>query len=347
MNDITILGGGLSGLTIAYLLKQKGIKARVLEARDRVGGRSYSLKSHDAVVDLGATWIWPHHHHVGQLIEQLGVETYPQYETGYSLFEMPQEVQVFQLQDSNFPKRFTHGAQEMSLKLAEKLDEGQLCLNARASKITRQDDHIEITLSNGETIKSKRLVLAIPPRVIGATMIFAPKLGESLRRAQQKTYTWMGNSAKAIITFLTPFWRERELSGFCFSEVGPLRELHDHSPNDRRHGVIKGFFADWKSFVGDPEERKASVIQQLVRLYGSEAANHIDYHDYAWWQDDLSSVVNDRVPLKNHTWYGHQEFLKGTWDDMLYFAGTETALTQGGYLDGAVESALRTVRLLA
>ena len=74
MNDVTILGGGLSGLTTAYLLKQKGIVAHVLEARNRVGGRTHSIKSGNAVVDLGAAWIWPHHRNISQLVQQLGIE---------------------------------------------------------------------------------------------------------------------------------------------------------------------------------------------------------------------------------------------------------------------------------
>ena len=346
MNNVTILGGGLSGLTTAYLLKQKGIKAQVLEARDRVGGRTYSVKSHNAVVDLGAAWIWPHHRNISQLVEQLGIETYPQYETGYSLFETPQEVQAFQPQGSNFPRRFTNGAQGVSLRLAQALDEGQVRLGARAIEVVKQDDHIEITLSNNETIKTKKLILAIPPRVIASTLTFTPDLPEALKNAQAKTHTWMGNSAKAIITFEEPFWREKQLSGFCFSHVGPLGELHDNSPDDASNGVIFGFFAGLGSFTGNAEERKNQVIAQLVRVYGAESENYIDYHDYAWWTDDLSSAANDRIPLRDHPMYGNPEFVKPYWEGSLYFSGAEIAVAQGGYLDGAVEAALRTVKCL-
>lgn len=36
---IIIMGAGLTGLTAAWLLKKQGIKALILEARERVGGR--------------------------------------------------------------------------------------------------------------------------------------------------------------------------------------------------------------------------------------------------------------------------------------------------------------------
>ena len=344
MNDITIIGAGISGLTTAYLLKQTGIKAQILEARDRVGGRTHSVKSHNAVVDLGAAWIWPHHRNITQLAEQLGIETYPQYETGYSLFETPDQVQAFEPQGSNSPRRFVDGAQGVSWRLAQELDEGQVRVEARAAQITKQNESITITLTTGETIQTKKLILAIPPRVIANTITFTQDLPEALQNAQKQTHTWMGNSAKAIITFEKPFWREKQLSGFSFSHVGPLGELHDNSPEDCSNGVIFGFFAGMQSFIDNAEARKEQVIQQLIKLYGPEAENYIDYHDCAWWLDDLSSAANDRVPLRDHPIYGNPEFLKAYWDDGLYFSGAETAIAQGGYLDGAVEAALRIVQ---
>lgn len=56
--DVVVIGAGLAGLTAAQHLVKAGYSCRVLEARDRVGGRTWSQKqSSGAVIDLGAAWI--------------------------------------------------------------------------------------------------------------------------------------------------------------------------------------------------------------------------------------------------------------------------------------------------
>lgn len=60
--DVVVVGGGFSGLQTAYDLHQAGHKVLVLEARHRVGGRSWTipLKSGKGRVEMGATWINKH-----------------------------------------------------------------------------------------------------------------------------------------------------------------------------------------------------------------------------------------------------------------------------------------------
>ncbi len=57
-NEVVVIGAGLAGLAAAQSLSQQGIPVRVLEARDRPGGRVQTSRLWpDLPVDLGATWI--------------------------------------------------------------------------------------------------------------------------------------------------------------------------------------------------------------------------------------------------------------------------------------------------
>lgn len=59
MFDLVVVGAGFSGLQAAYVAQQAGLSVAVLEARDRVGGKSWSvpLSNGRGVADMGAAWV--------------------------------------------------------------------------------------------------------------------------------------------------------------------------------------------------------------------------------------------------------------------------------------------------
>ena len=58
-SDVLVLGAGVSGLAAAARLTQAGLAVRVLEARDRVGGRVATLRDErwPIPVELGAEFV--------------------------------------------------------------------------------------------------------------------------------------------------------------------------------------------------------------------------------------------------------------------------------------------------
>lgn len=85
--DVVVVGAGLAGLTAARELAAAGARVRVLEARDRVGGRTLN---HDLgngeVVEAGGQFVGPTQGHVLGLAEELGVETFPAYAEGQTVY---------------------------------------------------------------------------------------------------------------------------------------------------------------------------------------------------------------------------------------------------------------------
>ncbi|HXA72076.1 MAG TPA: NAD(P)/FAD-dependent oxidoreductase [Stellaceae bacterium] len=56
--DVAVVGAGAAGLAAAHRLRQRGISALVLEARDRIGGRAQTVTTSTGFpVDLGCGWL--------------------------------------------------------------------------------------------------------------------------------------------------------------------------------------------------------------------------------------------------------------------------------------------------
>ena len=90
--DVVIVGAGLSGLTAATALAEAGLSVVVLEARDRVGGRTLTRDLHGRKIDLGGQFLGPTQTRVLALCERLGVRTTPTETAGKSVLELGGEL---------------------------------------------------------------------------------------------------------------------------------------------------------------------------------------------------------------------------------------------------------------
>lgn len=75
---VVVVGGGFSGLAAAAVLCRGGARVRVLEARERVGGRVLTRRLDDGTaLDLGAQWIGPTQERMAALVARYGLSTFP------------------------------------------------------------------------------------------------------------------------------------------------------------------------------------------------------------------------------------------------------------------------------
>jgi len=87
--DVVIIGAGPSGLTAAHELGKAGLSVAVLEARDRVGGRTWSNTVDGAWLEIGGQWVSPDQTALIGLLEELGLDTYSRYRDGDSVYIAP------------------------------------------------------------------------------------------------------------------------------------------------------------------------------------------------------------------------------------------------------------------
>jgi monoamine oxidase len=85
--DIVVVGAGLAGLVAATQLISSGHSVRVLEARDRVGGRIWNHDLGDGhISERGAAFIGPTQNHVAALAKRLKIPTFRTYDVGKNVY---------------------------------------------------------------------------------------------------------------------------------------------------------------------------------------------------------------------------------------------------------------------
>jgi monoamine oxidase len=345
--DVIIVGAGLSGLTAAYTLHKSGnVAYRVVEARDRVGGRIYTVAGGQdlAAFDLGPTWIWPHHRHVLAQAGELGIERFPQFESGYALFERgpgfaPQrflpEGQGAEAQ------RLVGGIAALTDRLRALLHDGSMICDQPVYKISEQPDGVIVfahTQAGDVAYQAQHVVMTLPPRLAIQTIEYDPALPPEVVSALQGTQTWMGQAMKTLLVYDRPFWREEGLSGLAVSYAGPVQQFHDASPADGSTGALFGWLSNQSSGrkMSQPQ-RQEEIVRQAVRMFGPEAAEVRYYSDLNWAEERFTTLPEEGPQLEEEApQYGHPLLQIPQFHGRLHWAATEVSPVNGGYLDGAV-----------
>ncbi len=84
--DAVVVGAGLAGLTVARELEAAGASVLVVEANDRVGGRTITWRVGGVPVEMGGQWIGPGQRSINALAGELGVGIFPTEVPGRTVF---------------------------------------------------------------------------------------------------------------------------------------------------------------------------------------------------------------------------------------------------------------------
>lgn len=337
---IIIVGAGLSGLLLAYRLKNANIPFRILEARKRIGGRIHTVSgANETPVEMGATWFHQEHRHFLYLLSELDIPFYEQFMDGTAFFQAHAGVpaESFIMPDQTPSYRISGGTMQLIKKLESKLDREDIFLDQPVEKVDFFDD--EVRVKARETFVGQKIILALPPKLWQETISFSPELPQPVMQIASETQTWMEESIKVGVIYEEPFWRKNLQSGTLFSNVGPMTELYDHSNENVSRFALCGFLhSQFRSLA--VAERKRSVIQQLVASFGNEASEVLDHLELDWSREVHTSGSLSR-PLFPHQNNGNGIYQNALFDNRLFFAGTEVSPHHGGYMEGAVYNSMQ------
>ncbi|EGG22874.1 amine oxidase [Cavenderia fasciculata] len=124
--DVIVIGGGLSGAQCAADLKSKGVNVLLIEARDRFGGRTESIKVEDYWFDLGGQWMGGTHNILKKVCNELRIESFPQYDEGNHILELNNKHTLYKGNISTLNTDYNLEGLESTIaiidKMAEELD---------------------------------------------------------------------------------------------------------------------------------------------------------------------------------------------------------------------------------
>jgi monoamine oxidase len=74
MHDVIVIGGGFAGVTAAREAALRGKQVLLLEARDRLGGRTWTADWHGSPLEYGGAWVHWHQPHTWSELTRGGLE---------------------------------------------------------------------------------------------------------------------------------------------------------------------------------------------------------------------------------------------------------------------------------
>lgn len=241
-------------------------------------------------------------------------------------------------------RKFVGGSMTVSEKLATLLGD-KLHLNSSVCSLTQIDSAVTIVTTDGITYNAEYVIMAIP-LPMQLKIHYEPALPALRNQLIQRTP--VGCVIKANLYYSFPFWREKGFNGFISCADGQLvvgNVLDDCRPDFPLAALTIFIFTDHALRLQElsKEARMKVICRDLARAYSSEDAVHpVHYEEHNWLEEQYSGgCYVSTFPTGVLSRYG--KVLREPFE-RVHFAGTETATSWPGYMNGAVQSGERAAK---
>jgi monoamine oxidase len=229
------------------------------------------------------------------------------------------------------------GFGSIAARMADDLGEA-VHLSAPVRSVHQRDDRVDVE-ADGVGVAARHVVITVPPALV-AEIVFDPVLPDDRMTLYRELVA--GPESKTLIVYDEPFWRADGFSGQTADPGSASEVTIDASPASGAPGVIASFtFGPVAKRVDelDPAVRRQAVIDALTARLGPKAASPVELIETPWWKQEWTrgcSMAHFRPGLLTRSGPLLQEPF-----GRVHWAGTETATTSHGAVDGAVRSGQR------
>ncbi|XP_077531193.1 amine oxidase [flavin-containing] B-like [Haemaphysalis longicornis] len=241
-------------------------------------------------------------------------------------------------------RKFENGAMTVCQRLL-KLLEGKVKFNTQVCDLKQDEKGVVIGARDGQEFEADYVIIAIP-LPMQLKLHYDPPLTPLRNQLIQRTP--LGSTIKMHLYYAQPFWREKGYNGTVSCSDNGLS--FNNSADDCRPGFPLAALTVFA--IGDnalrlqdlPEQiRPRLIATDLARAFGDEAARHpLHYEEKNWLEEQYSGgCYVSTFPTGVLSKYGRT--LREPFG-RVYFAGTETAISWPGYMNGAVEAGERAAR---